>query len=78
MKSLLSCNDTELSLTVFNTSKYYFTLMDDGLLSLVNQLKRDGILYRGNQFDILCRDYQDQCEEMAKLKASDALFCSFS
>ena len=69
MKSLLSYNDTELSLTVFNTSEYYFTLMDDGLLSLVNQLNSDGILYTPNQFDLLCRDYQDQYEEMAELKA---------
>ena len=69
MKSLLSYNDTELSLTVFNTSEYYFTLMNDGLLSLVNQLNSDGILYTPNQFDMLCRDYQDQYEEMAELKA---------
>ena len=69
MKSLVSYNDEELSLTVFNTSEYYFTLMDDGLLSLVNQLNRDGILYTPNQFDLLCRDYQDQYEEMAELKA---------
>tara|TARA_R110000744_G_scaffold20104_1_gene52775 strand:+ start:810 stop:1040 length:231 start_codon:yes stop_codon:yes gene_type:complete len=69
MKSLISCNDTELSLTVFNTSEYYFTLMDNGLLSLVNQLNSDGILYTPNQFDMLCRDYQDQYEEMAELKA---------
>jgi len=43
--------------------------MDDGLLSLVNQLNSDGILYTPNQFDLLCRDYQDQYEEMAELKA---------
>ena len=69
MSDLRGYTDAELSMFVFNTELYYTCMIEDGLLQVTNMLRLNSIEYTVAQWDMLCRDYHDDQQELAMVHA---------
>ena len=64
MNDLTGYTDAVLSMYVFNTESLYTHMRDFGLLSVTNALRAYGIKYTQDQWDMLCRDYHAEQQEL--------------
>jgi hypothetical protein len=69
MNDLTGYTDAELSMFVFNTEEYYTCMIEKGMLEVTNMLNRHGVKYTHAQWDMFCRDYHDDQQELAMVHA---------